>query len=30
MGVVQGTNWWNHLGGIQVLPKRQGIVLVAY
>jgi hypothetical protein len=27
VGAIEGTNWWNHPRGIQVLPKRQGIVL---
>jgi hypothetical protein len=30
MGVVQGTNRWNHLRGIRILPKRWGVVLVGY
>lgn len=26
LGTIKGTYWWNDLRGIQVLPKRQGIV----
>ncbi len=30
MEVVQGTNRWNHLGGIWVLPKRWRVVPILY
>jgi hypothetical protein len=30
VGVVQGTNWWNHPKGIRILPKRREVLLATY
>jgi hypothetical protein len=26
VGTSQVTSWWNHLGGVWILPKRWGVV----
>jgi hypothetical protein len=30
MGIIQGTFWWAHLGGIWVLPKRWRTILTTF